>query len=428
MGETGKRPTAGRLLLVTDRHPVPGACVDAVELQRLSWQIEVCRPDACDDPANLRLIAATRRVLAKTPASVRPVVLLVGREGVQRRWVLALAAAGIKARVRVALHVRASRVPLDSRLVDLFRLADLIVTDSEFGGRAVLQCCRDGGRESGGPIVTIPPAPPRELPNLRAGRDAARRSMFDVGRDQLLIGATADATATAVLAMDIFRVFADGSYRACDRCGRITPFPSDLARPAPPVAACEACGSTDGRPGHPRPEARLFLAGRDVGAQPGEPLGTWTASDARRLLGLEGRVFLDGDPGMAPRASFDALVRDLALADIYLAPHPLADVEPALLASCALGVPTVATRFGAAAEQLVGMTRLVQPAVTLDTSEGHREALMDVGGAVRELLDLADDPRARLAEGARARLAMASLTPSAVAARWHDHLARLTGG
>jgi hypothetical protein len=91
-------------------------------------------------------------------------------------------------------------------------------------------------------------------------------------------------------------------------------------------------------------------------------------------------------------------------------------------------VPTVATRFGAAAEQLAGLTRLVRPAVTLDTSQGHREALMDVGGAVRELLDLADDQRARLAEGARARLAMAGLTPSAVAARWHDHLARLTAG
>ncbi len=151
-----------------------------------------------------------------------------------------------------------------------------------------------------------------------------------------------------------------------------------------------------------------------MGAQSGEPLGTWTASDARRLLGLEGRVFFDGDPDMASRV------------DIFLAPHPLGDLELTLLASCALGVPTVATRFGAAAEQLAGMTRLVQPAVILDTSEGHREALMDVGGAVRELMDLADDPRARRVEGARARLAMASSTPSAVAARWHDHLARLT--
>lgn len=353
-------------------------------------------------------------------------MLLAGQEAAQRRWALALAAAGLKSRVRVALHVRASRVPLSSHLVDLFRLADLIVTDSDFGARAVRQCCDDGGHEAGGPIVTIAPPPPGALVELLAGREVARRSMLGVDCDQLLIGATADTASTAVLAMHIFRVFADGAYRTCARCGRITPNLSGPGRGTRPVAACDACGSTAGRLGQARPQARLLLLGRNLHERSDQPLGSWTAGAARRLLGLDGRVFLAGDPAIPVHTSVESPVRAMALADIFFTPHPLADIEPTLLASCALGVPTVATRFGAAAERLAGISRLVRPAATLDASEGHREAVMDVGGTVRELLALADHPPSPGAEGSRIRRAMAFPSPSAIAARWHDHLGRLT--
>jgi hypothetical protein len=272
--------------------------------------------------------------------------------------------------------------------------------------------------------------------------------------------------------MEIFKVFADGLYRACRRCRRVTIFASDEARERSRVPNCGACGSTEGHVGRPRPEARLFVARSAPAMANAGALGEWSAADARRLLGLEGRVYIEGDPGAALHAArsespashrgwrgarparrddresreyskeaqrsrpgciarrmqldfrpgltraIDPALRSLASADVHLAPYDLADLDSTVLASCALGVATVTTRFGAAAEILPGVARLVPPGVTLDASEGHRLAVMHIGGAVRELLELADDPAVRREEGIHARRAMGHMRPSAVAARW----------
>lgn len=418
-----------RLLVVVDHQSLAAVALAdtlASTLTPLSWTVDVCRVDRGADPTAVRLLAATRRILTGTMGRVRPVVLFIGPESCQRRWMWALVAAGLRSGVRVALHVGASRVPLDLALADPFRLADLIGTDSDFGARAVLQCCRDGRVEAGGPVVSIPSlllvasAPGDD----RADRDAFRSATFDLGPDHLLIASAADATPACWLALAIFAAFADGLYWQCHRCGRVAAFPRDHVLAPVPVHSCGACGSTDGHRGRARPEARLFVAGSAAHIAPGEAHDTWTAREALEHLGLEGRVFREGD-GRTPSAAFTTTVRRLAVADIHIAPHPLADVQPAVLASAALGVPTVATRFGAAVEVLAEAARLVPPALTQTASSGHHVAIMDTGQAVRELLVLADDAPARRAQGERARLAMRRSEPSAVACRWHDHLQRL---
>jgi glycosyltransferase involved in cell wall biosynthesis len=142
-------------------------------------------------------------------------------------------------------------------------------------------------------------------------------------------------------------------------------------------------------------------------------------------LGLEGRVIVEGDDGLPPADSMETMVRRLACLDIHLLPHHLSALEPALLASCALGVPAITTRFGVAAEVLEDAARLVAPCVTLDDSAGHRTAIMDAAGAVRELLLLARDGAARASLGAAGRAAVRVHGDDDVLSQWVSHLERL---
>lgn len=386
----------------------------------LPWRADVFRMDGPPERSAVLLVAAVRRLLRDAHGEAPPVLRFIGAEKRQRRWLWALAAAGLRTRVRVAVHVRAAHVPLDPALADLFQLADLIVTESDFGARAVRRCGRDRGTEAGGPVVSMPPLVPARLRAQHGTvRRDALRAMAGATSGNLLIASGGGTTAVTLRAMAIFKAFADGLYRACGGCHRVTAFASRDAREGSPVPVCGACGSTDSRVGRPRPEARLVVALGAPARTSAGPLGQWSAEDASRLLGLEGRAHFETDAGVEPRHTLAHAMSRLAAADIHLAPHDLSDLDSTVLASCALGVPTVTTRFGAAAEILPGVARLVPPGVTLDASEGHRLAIMDVGGAVRELLELADDGEARRETGTHAREAMRRMDPAAVAARWH---------
>lgn len=145
----------------------------------------------------------------------------------------------------------------------------------------------------------------------------------------------------------------------------------------------------------------------------------------RRLWGLDGSVMVEGDDALSPADSMETMARRLACLDIHLLPHHLGDLEPALLASCAMGVPAITTRFGAAAEVLEDAARLVAPCVTLDDSAGHRTAIMDAAGAVKELLGLAQDAPARARLGAAGRAVTRAHDDRTVLSRWVDHLERL---
>ncbi|MGE0816514.1 MAG: glycosyltransferase [Vicinamibacterales bacterium] len=366
--------------------------------------MEVCYVDAVDGQPFGRLARAVRHAAAAAIPG-RPVVLVDGTFADQRRWLRTLVTGGLRPGVRVVVRAPIARVPLHPWHADLFALADLVVTESAFGARAVRECCRAAGAVRAS-VAVVPPM----VPATSAGGTGPE--------PPIAIACALEDKAAAFRALQIFHVFADGLYWECCACRRVTPYAVD--RGTRPVTACGPCGSTLGRAGRPRPDVRLSLVGEPTTDGDSGALGAWTLATAVHALGLDERVQI-----RRPAVDAGQAWRPLGRATIHLAPHGLANIEPAVLASCAIGIPTLVTRFGAAAEVLAGVARLVPPAVTLDVPAGHREAIMDVGHAVRHLMDLTDDPAARRVEGTRAREGARAFTPSAVMDRWHAELGAL---
>jgi len=111
--------------------------------------------------------------------------------------------------------------------------------------------------------------------------------------------------------------------------------------------------------------------------------------------------------------------------DVHLVPHHLADVEPAVLAGCARGVPTIATDFGAASETLGSHARLVPPSAMTYASDGSVVALMDTGRALRELGTLLDPAGPDPAAGRGMRTPAEAALDADAAGAWHRHLESL---
>ncbi|MCC7240933.1 MAG: hypothetical protein IT180_03325 [Acidobacteria bacterium] len=89
-------------------------------------------------------------------------------------------AAGLRTRLRVALHVRAAHVPFGSDLADVFPLADLIVTESAFGARAVSFAAREQGMTLRCSPVAIPPLLDPGLRTAHVDDRTATRRAWDI--------------------------------------------------------------------------------------------------------------------------------------------------------------------------------------------------------------------------------------------------------
>jgi hypothetical protein len=389
------------------------------------WSVACTQLGPAADP--FPVILGARRLVRASPAQA-PVIVLLGSDAEQSRVVGALVVAGLRPRVRLALHIRAAGVPLEPGFAQTLRLADLIVTESALGDRAVERCHDEAGVDRRAlieridPLVTVDAGDTPSSPD----RHRLRRELFGLDDDHLLIACEASERPAPALALQIFRFFADGLYWNCAACGRVTPFHLGEALEPIAVRACHRCGSSEGEQGRPEPMARLSVAGVPLHRASHTPGSIeWTTDDARRALGLEGRAFLAGDAG--PHA-FDperSAVDRLRCADIHLAPHPLADADPSVLIGCALGVPAIVPEFGALAERLGDAVRLVPPAVHLHTSRSHVMALMDVAHALEALRSLARDGDTRAEAGRAARARLAAWTPAEVMDRWMQAIERM---
>lgn len=369
------------------------------------------------------LIAVRGLIRAASPLE-RPVLVVLGTEAEQSRLIRALVAAGLRPQVRIVLHVPAALVPLEPRVVESFRFVDLVVTDSAFGERAVEQGYADASATRRTSIERIEPfvAVPGDDRPTSLDRRRLRRERFGLDDHHLLIVCETTTRPAPALALHVFRLFADGLYWACAACGRLTPFGQDDSLRPVPVRACHRCGATQGQPGRPEPNARLCLA------CPRKPVTThassreeWTLDDTRQALGMADRVLLEGDEGVAAFDRGLTAADRLQCADIHLAPHPLADAEPSVLIGCALGVPTIAPRFGALGERLANAAHLVPPGVTLHTSRSHVMGLMDVALGLEALVALSDTGARELA-GHEVRARSSWWTPADVTDRWMQAL------
>jgi len=418
------------VLLVVDgaAQPAPSSLGDrlAETVSARGWSVARIQLGPAGDP--LAVILTARRLVRALPAQA-PVIVLRGSDAEQSRVVGALVVAGLRPRVRLVLHVRAAGVPFEPGFAQTLRLADLIVTESAFGERAVERCHDEAGVDRRAPIERIDPfvaVHAADSTPSSIDRRRLRRELFGLDDHHLLVACETHERPAPALALQVFRLFADGLYWNCASCGRVTPFHLDDALEPIAVRACHRCGSSEGARGRPEPMARLSVAGVPLLRASHDPVSPeWTIGNVRRALGLEGRAFLAGDAGLRGFDAERSAVDRLRCADIHLAPHPLADAEPSVLAGCAMGVPTIIPRFGALAERLGDAARLVPPAVHLHTSRSHVIALMDVAHALEALRSLAGDRDARAEAGDAARARLAVWTPAEVMDRWMHAIERL---
>lgn len=319
-------------------------------------------------------------------------MVLLGDEGRQRQLMWGLALSGLLPIVRLIVHAAAAEIPYEPSLADLFTRADVVVTESELGARAVRRCCAEAA-ELPPEIVVMPPAfpLPSRLPEVTPdGRRALRRDLMGVDDDAVLVGCRTGEGPEEFppLVLGIFHMFARGYYWRCDHCGHVTPWDEDDHLAPLPRDRCGRCGSVTGAAGVARDDTQLYVSG-----EPEDEDGMWRTQTISAARGLDSQVVHDGE--LPTIRSAEEWWLRWGCVDIHLQPHLLADVPESMRASCALGVPIVATRYGAVEECLAGAAALVPPRLVLDHSAGHRIALIDPGGALTELCRLADDRRAR---------------------------------
>ena len=367
----------------------------ARRLRRAGVVVVTCGRASSGPESNPPVSGAIRRLLDS--GGGRPILVLFGNEARQRRLVWGLTLAGLLPRVRLVVHAGAARVPYEPSLVDVFARADVCVTESELGAKAVRQCCAEAGEPAPQVVVLHPALPPGA--SLReptaADRRARRQASMGVADDAVVVGCwTGDGPEeVAPLALRIFQLFARGHYLRCD-CGHVTPWSEDDHLRLVPSDHCARCGSASAVVGRARDDARLVLIGEALTSED----GLWRAGTIGRHLGLEDRVVHEPTP-----TSPHDLGQLWGCVDVHVQPHVLADVPPSMGVSCVLGVPIVATGHGAVEEQLSGAANLVPPRMVMDHSDGHRLALMDPGSALVELCHLADDRAARRLASARLR-------------------------
>lgn len=359
-------------------------------LRQVGVVVAVCDRAGSGADGNPRVSGAVRRVLGDGGGP--PVVVLFGDETRQRRLVWGLALSGLLPRVRLVVHAGAAKIPYEPSSAEVFARAQVVVTESQVGARAVRQCCAEAGEPAPRLVVTPPAFPARaNLPEpTAADRRALRRARMGADDHALVVGCWAHDELDQVgpLAMSIFWQFTRGHYWHCDRCDHLTPWVvDDHLRPVP-SERCERCGSASGTVGRARDDTRLVLIG-----EPADGTGVWGTRAVGAWLGLSDRIVHETE---APTTGSTGDVAHLwGGVDIHLQPHLLADVPASIRTSCVLGMPVVATCYGAVEEWLTGVARLVPPRLVVDHSAGHRIALMDPGGALRELCRLADDHATR---------------------------------
>ncbi len=346
----------------------------------------------------------------------RLALVLLGDEAAQRRLVWRVALAGLLPKVRLVVHAGAARLPYAPSMADLFARADVVVTESELGAQAVQQCCEEGGAPARN-VVVLPPLLPwgagLSAPSA-ADRRAQRQARMGVDDDAVVVGCWTGhgPEEVASLGLRIFQLFAQGHYWRCGQCDHLTPWAEDDQRRPAATNHCARCGSVRGVAGRARDRTRLVLIG-----DPRSEDGLWRTGTIGTHLGLGDRIVQEPMP-TSPRD----LLQLWGCIDVHVQPHVLADVPPSLRVSCALGVPIVATGYGAVEEWLAGAASLVPPRMVLDHSAGHRIALMDAGGAVSQLCHLAEDPAARRLASARLRELARGWEASAVLDPWIDLL------
>lgn len=364
----------------------------ALRLRRRAVAVVACTCSAAGPRGLAQVTAAVRRAL-EGGGSGRPAVVLFGDECRQRRLVWGLTLSGLLPMVRLIVHATAAEIPYEPSLADLFACADVVVTESELGARAVRRCCAEAAEPPPEIVVTPPASPlPSRLPELTpAGRRALRRDLMGVDDDAVLVGCRTGEgpDELAPLVLRIFHMFARGYYWRCDHCGHVTPWDEDDQLGPLPRDRCARCGSVTGAAGVARDDAQLYM----IGEPADEDDGLWRTQTISAARGLDNQVV--HDRALPTIRSAKEWWLRWNCVDVHLQPHLLADLPESMRASCALGVPIVATRYGAVEERLAGAARLVPPRLVLDHSAGHRIALIDPGGALTALCRLADDRQSR---------------------------------
>lgn len=355
-----------------------------------SWRVDVW--DVAAKPGRGAVAAAVRRLAARRGSDRKPIVILFGATVPYRRVSWGIIKAGLRPHVVLVLHLRVDEVPMPRAAAELLALVDLVVVESRFGARAVRACLREARAHREPQIAVVPPvledASRSDVPRA----DEPHGAPFRVG---CVLEPYTERD--AFLALWIFRLFADGHYSVCDDCGFVTPWGERAEDFEPmPVSNCMRCRSARSRRGRTW-QATLRLAAFPAPRLDVSPPNTWDLPALRSLLGLSGRVLVEGEDGFPILDTESAWLDCLTSFDAHLSVRSSAGVDRAALATRMLGVPTLSTRFGASSEILEGRVRLVEPRDVLLDAAGHWSPVMDVGQAASTLAALAAARDARWA-------------------------------
>ena len=337
-----------------------------------------------------------------------------------------LDASGLRSRVRLIGYMPVDSGPLPVQFAAFAQGYDVVVPYSRYA-RAVLEDCFRRARYDPSrlhsPIahgvdtrVFAPPAPQR--------RRAARRRLFGIGDDVLLVGyfGRNSGHKRPDLVLRLFQLFATGAYGVCARCGATTG--DALApdgRPGPAAARCGACDAPGPARGAARDDVLLYL---HTDLQPDE--ARRAAPDARDLeriaarLGIASRVRFA--PGIEIGRGVD--VGELALrmgaCDVHVLPYVCAGWELTVLETGACAVPNVITDAATPPGYAAPFSRVIPAAMNL--LETDARALIDIDLALRALLELAASPAERARLGAAGVVVARGLDWERVGEQWTELL------
>lgn len=380
-----------------------------------SWFAESCRSG--------RIVPAVRSMIARgTSNPHRPVVVVFGAAGPQRRAVWDIVKGGLRPRIFLVLHLRADEVPFAPATAPVLRFADLLVVESSFAARAIHACLRESHAGVAPRVAIIHPA------TGYATVDDASDPRAPESTAPFRVGCILEpyAERRAFHALRIFRLFADGAYSVCRECRFVTPCDerSEAFETGEP-GRCLRCDSDRSLRGCAWP-ATLHVVAYPAPQAALERPEPWDLHALRSFLGLDGRVHVEGERELPPLTTETAWLDRLSSFDAHLSPYEGAGVDRAALATCLLGVPTLTTRFGATAEVLAGRASLIEPRTRLLESAGHWTPVMDPGTAALELAAVAGKPSRRSARETQPRGEVEEGADSGMAARqWRQELARL---
>jgi glycosyltransferase involved in cell wall biosynthesis len=382
---------------------------------------ELDRDDRSPDLLRSNLLRSLAQAGAEGAAG-RVALLSIGSLGDHAEVLTALGESRSPGPDVVVVYVPVDHAPLPPVVGPTLGTADLVVPYNSFGADAI--------RRAGVTAAIAPPIPHGVdtgvfTPLEDDERRAVRRTRFDLGDDELLVGFFGRNCGhkRPDLALRIFSAWSRGRAVRCPGCVALVELPvGPIAGNDGTLLHCPHCGG--GGPFEPQParsDVRLYLHTELLTARERRGSGGWDLERLVRRFGVHDRVQFEPSLRLGHGVPDRELARRMAACDVHLLPFESGAWELTVLETAACGVPNVITDTAGPPEYAAPFSLLVPPLLRVHGPHGAR-AFIDVGGAVAALERLADDPAQRRRLGRRGIEVAAAHRWDLIGDAWFDLL------